>query len=96
MIAVVNFRTKQNGAYKYVRSGCRRGYWRVQVLANASGCRRVNCANVLHQVAGSDGIDGVTARSAYNIDSERVRMQAIADAANAAIDAGTFKKLNNY
>jgi hypothetical protein len=96
VIALVSFRTKQNGAYKYVRKGCRRGYWRVQLLADINGCRRINCSNVLQQIAGRDGIDGVTKHSAYNIDSERMRMQAIAEAANAAINAGAFKKLNNY
>lgn len=66
--AIVNFRTKALGAYKWIRPGMRRGYWRVLVVQDPTGSTRVNSHNVLRVLyKGPEGLDGTTSRSAYHI-----------------------------
>ena len=84
MIAIVNFRTMKNGAFKYM-SGMRRGYWRVLVVRELSGSTAVNSRNVVAVLySGPDGIDGVTDRSAYHIGHSRMRADKVATAWNVA------------
>ena len=70
-VAILHFRTMQNGAFKFMK-GNRRGFWRALVVANPAGSLAINSKNVLDVLyAGPVGIDGVTDKSTYNIESSR-------------------------
>lgn len=67
MKAIVNFRTLPNGSYKWM-NGKRRGYWRVLIVRDETGCLRARSKNVTQILyEGRHGIENVTRRSAYYI-----------------------------
>lgn len=80
-VAVVNFRTLANGSYKYM-NGLRRGYWRVLVVKDETGPKRIDSPNVVRVYTTGEGIEGVTERSAYCINAQRELCAHIADAYN--------------
>lgn len=81
--AIVDFRTMAHGAYKWVKIGQTRGYWRVLVVRDPAGSRRVNSHNVEGVIyEGPEGINGVTERSAYFLGQSMVHAQDIADKFN--------------
>lgn len=84
-IAIVNFRTMANGSYRYMR-GKRRGYWRVLIVKNINGPTTLSSHNVIgeHWV-GREGIDGVSDRSNYCLNSSYDRAIQVADEFNASI-----------
>lgn len=63
---IVNFRTLPNGAYKWMRGGMRRGYWRVLAVP-AGKAPTLSSRGVYEVMRTTDGIDGVTPRSRYYI-----------------------------
>lgn len=84
MQAVVNFRTMQNGSYKYIRRGQCRGYWRVLVVKNPAGPLKIgthNVVKVLYQ--GHPGILGVTEKSAYYLGGDLAQCERVAEEWNA-------------
>lgn len=87
--AIVDFRTMARGAYKWIKSGQNRGYWRVLVVRDPAGSRRVNSHNVESVIyEGPEGIDGTTERSAYFIGHSMVHAQDIADKFNKGVFHG--------
>lgn len=77
-VAVVDFRTLPNGAYKYM-SGRVRGYWRVLELREVDGPRNINSHNVISVLySGPTGINGVTSRSRYCLDSSHAKALGVA------------------
>lgn len=83
-VAVVDFRTLPNGSYKFMKSGMRRGYWRVLELRDEHGSRNIDSHNVISVLySGPNGIDGVTSRSVYCIDRSEREARAIAERFNA-------------
>ena len=83
-IAIVNFRTLPNGSYKWVKRGQRRGYWRVLIVTDPTGPTNVNARNVEAVIWQSDeGIDGMTERSAYCLDTAYAAAKTIARRWNA-------------
>jgi len=85
MNAIVHFRVMARGGYKWLKPGQSRGYWRVLVVRDVSGCIAVSARNVLDVLyTGPEGIDGVTDRSAYYLGHSRVKALQIAADWNAA------------
>lgn len=83
-IYIVNFRTMQRGAYKWLESHHNRGYWRLLEMIDPAGSINWRSHNVIRVVdQGREGIHGVTERSNYWIDSDRVRFEARAAKLNA-------------
>ena len=81
--AIVDFRTMVHGAYKWIKSGQNRGYWRVLIVRDPAGSHRANSHNVEGVIyKGPEGINGVTERSAYFIGQSMVHAQYIADKFN--------------
>lgn len=83
--AVIHFRTRPFGGFRWTRGISRRGHWRVLVLADPTGSTSLSSRNVLEVLfRGSDGLDGVTSRSRYDISGDLDRAISIADAFNNA------------
>jgi hypothetical protein len=85
-VAVVNFRTMQNGAFKYMRRGMTRGYWRVLLVNDPKGCLKVGSKNVLEVLySGPEGISGVTERSSYYIKGSHDKAILVCNEYNASV-----------
>jgi hypothetical protein len=81
--AVVDFRTVGRGAYKWIKRGQNRGYWRVLLVQDPLGSYRRNSRNVLEVLwIGPEGIDGVTSRSRYDISDSCEEATRIAEQFN--------------
>ena len=78
-VAVVHFRTRPWGAFRWTRGIRRRGHWRVLVVADPAGSTSLSSHNVVRVLfTGVDGLDGVTARSRYDISADLERAIEIA------------------
>ncbi len=87
-VALVHFRTLQNGSFKFLK-GARRGYWRAIVVNDPAGSKNVRSANVLKVLfQGPPGLSGVTPRSGYYIGHSAEDARAAAQAFNEAQAAG--------
>ena len=84
MRAIVNFRTMKSGGYKWIKRGQARGYWRVLIVKDPDGPKKVNSLNVVRvEYQSPAGIRGVTERSNYYIDYFREKAEKIAAEFNA-------------
>ncbi len=87
-VAIVHFRTLQNGSFKFLK-GARRGYWRAIVVNDPAGSMNKRSANVVKVLyEGPEGLDGVTPKSGYYIGNSAEVAAAAAKAFNEAQAAG--------
>jgi hypothetical protein len=91
MKAIVNFRTKPNGAFKWMR-GLVRGYWRVLIVEDEHGSTDRNSHNVYSVLwEGRDGLCGVTSASKYDIHGDLLHALELADRWNVVLMAQQMK-----
>lgn len=80
--AIVHHVSMANGAYTWMR-GHVRGYWRLSIVRDVNGSLRRNSRNVVAIVAStSEGLTGVTSRSAYYLGDQLGQLEARAKEIN--------------
>ena len=83
IVARVGFRSMPNGGYKWLKPGCRRGWWRVMVYRGEPPTRDdVRAVGFVGAIDTPSGIDGVTDKSGYYIGDNYLLCTCIADAIN--------------
>lgn len=91
MKAIVHFRTVPDGAYKYIKRGQARGFWRVLLVSDPKESKNKTSRNVLRVFyEGREGIRGVTPRSNYYIGADKENCTYVAEKINDKIENGTF------